>query len=251
MLMFIGAGVALLWMYVAMFPFFQELGKDLITFWESIEGLNEVFSISGEMFDSIENFLAMEQYSIMLPMLLIFLMLGIASKGLSGDIEFGTAEIMLSRPVSRLKLFFSRYLAGIIALVLFVAFTSLMIVPLGEMHNLEYNVDKFISISILLFLFGWAVFSLAMMVSAIASENSKVSMIVGGGLVGMYILQIVASTNEKYDFVQYFSFFYYFDHNAAILQNTIANSNIIVFCVVAIVATVVGAWWYNKRDVAV
>lgn len=249
--MFIGAGVGLLWMYVIMFPFFQDLGKELIIFWESIEGLGEIFTISGEMFDSIENFLAMEQYSIMLPLLMIFLMLGIASNSLAGDIEFGTAEILLARPVSRLKLFFSRYLTGIIVLILFVALTSLMIVPFGEMHNLEYSLDNFISISILLFLFGWAVFSLAMMVSAISSEKSKVNMIVGGGLVGMYVLQIVASTNEKFEFVQYFSFFYYYDHNAAILENTLTTSNIIIFCAVVIISTAIGAWWYNKRDVAV
>ncbi len=76
-------------------------------------------------------------------------------------------------------------------------------------------------------------------------------MYIGGGVLAMYVINIVATTQEKYDFIQYLSFFYYYDHEAAILQNSLAASNIIVFSVVAIVATVIGAWWYNKRDVAV
>jgi len=250
-LMFIGFGVGLLWLYVALFPFFQEMGQEFVKFWESIEGLGEIFTITNEIFQSIENFLAMEQYAIMIPLLLVFLLLGIAGYGLSGDVENGTAEILLARPISRLSLFFGRYLAGIIVLLLFVAFTSLMIVPFGEMHNLEYSLNNFISISILVFLFGWAIFSIAMMISAIYSEKSKVSMYVGGGILAMYVMKIVATTQEKYDFIQYFSFFYYYDHEAAILQNNLDASNIIVFSAVAIVATAIGAWWYNKRDVAV
>jgi len=250
-LMFIGFGAGLLWLYVALFPFFREIGKEFVTFWESIEGLGEVFTITDEIFQSIENFLAMEQYAIMIPLLLVFLLIGIAGYGLSGDVENGTAEILLARPISRLGLFFGRYLAGIIVLVLFVAFTSLMIVPFGELHNLKYSLNNFVSISILVFLFGWAIFSLAMMVSALYSEKNKVSMYIGGSILAMYVMNIVATTQEKYDFIQYFSFFYYYDHEAALLHNTLAASNIIVFALVAIIATAIGAWWYNKRDVAV
>jgi len=250
-IMFIGAGVALLWLYVAMFPFFQEIGTEFVKFWESIEGLGEVFTITDEIFQSIENFLAMEQYAIMIPLLLVFLLIGIAGYGLSGDVENGTAEIILARPISRLGIFFGRYFAGMIVLLLFVAFTSLMIVPFGELHNLEYSLDKFISISILVFLFGWAIFSIAMLVSALYSERSKVSMYIGGGIIAMYVMNIVATTQDKFDFIQYLSFFYYYDHEAAILENSLATSSIVVFIVVAIIATVIGAWWYNKRDVAI
>ncbi len=249
--MFVGTGVGLLWLYVALFPFFQELGTEMVKIFSSIEGMAEIFPITEEVFQSIENFLAMEQYSIMLPMLMIFLLVGLAANSLSADVENGTAEIILARPVSRLKLFFGRYMAGIITLILFVAFTSLMIAPFGELHNLEYSLSNFVLISFLLFFFGWAVFSLAIMVSAIYSEKSKVSMYVGGGILAMYVMQIVASTNEKFDFIQYLSFFYYYDYEAAILQNTLAASNIILFGVVAVAATAIGAWWYNKRDVAV
>lgn len=250
-IMFIGFGVGLLWLYVALFPFFQDIGREFVTFWESLEGLGEFWTVSNEMFESIENFLALEQYAFMVPLLVVFLMLGVAGYGLAEDVENGTAEIMLARPLSRLGLFFGRYMAGIIALVLFVAFTSLMIVPFGELHNLDYNLDNFISISILTFVFGWAVFSLAMLASAFFSERSKVSMYVGGGIIAMYIMNIVATTQEKFDFLQYASFFYYYDHESAILENSLEPTNLIVFAVISIIATVVGAWWYKKRDIAV
>ena len=250
-IMFVSMGVGLLWLYVAMFPFFSDLGNEFVEFWSSLEGASQVIPITSEIFSSLENFLAMEQYSIMLPLLMIFMLLGIAAYSLSADIEFGTAEILLSRPMSRMKLFFSRYLTGVIVLIIFVALTSLMIVPFAQLHNQEYDLSKFISISIILFLFGLAVFSLAMLISAIFSEKSKVNLIMGGGIVGMYILNIIATTNDKFEFLQYLTFFYYYDYNAAIIQNEITAGNIVLFSAVTIVATTLGAWWYNKRDIAV
>ncbi|XOU94820.1 MAG: ABC transporter permease subunit [Candidatus Kerfeldbacteria bacterium] len=250
-IMFVGTGVGLLWLYVLLFPFFQDVGADIFSLFESVEGLKDIIPLDPALFDSIENFLALEQYNLIVPLLVAILLMGISANGLAGDIEFGTVEIVLSRSLSRMKIFFSHYLAGIIALILFVAFTSLMIVPFGELHNLEYNLDNFIKISVLVLLFGWAVFSVAMMVSAMVSEKSRVSMIIGGGLIVMYVIQIASKSLDKIDFIKYLSFFYYYDYEAALLHNTISGTSITFFCIVAVVTTIVGAWWYNKRDIAV
>ena len=251
-IVFSAAGVLLLWLYVLLFPAMQEMADDFLKVLEGYpEAFMNMFPITEATFANIENFLAMEQYSLMIPILIIFMLVAMAAVGLAGEVERGTAEILLSRPVSRLKIFFARYLVGIFALIVFIVASTIMIIPLGELHNVDYILENFISISILCFVFGWAVFSIAIMLSAIFSERSRVYMIMGGLMVGMYVLQIIASISEKWENLQYVSFFYYYDYEKALLDNSLDALNIILFIGVAIICTVVGAYLFNKRDVAV
>lgn len=230
----------------------QELADDLLKLLEGYPAaFTNAFPISEASFSSIENFLALEQYSLMVPMLIIFMLVAIAGSALAAEIEHGTAEILLARPISRLRIFFARYSVGIFSLLLFIIFSTFMIIPLGELHNVDYTLANFTSISILCFVFGWAVFSIAMVLSAIFSEMSKVYMIIGGILVGMYVLLIISGISDKWQNVQYGSFFYYYDHNQALLHNTLDAFNVTLFIVIAVMCTSIAAYRFNKRDIAV
>ena len=251
-LMFSVFGTGMLWLYILIFPSMEKLGHDLISYMEALPpAVTDLFPVSEATFASIENFLAMEHYSLMIPLFIIFMLVAMAAAAFASEIERGTAEILLSRPISRIKLFFNRYLVGIAGLVIFIVASTLMIIPLASLHDVDYSLTNFISISILCLLFGWAVYSVAILFSAMFSEKGKVYMVMGGMMVGMYVLQIVASISEKWDYVQYFSFFYYYDYNKAILENSIEITNIILFVVVAVVCSIAGVYWFNKRDVAI
>ncbi len=251
-MMFSIFGTGMLWLYILMFPSMKKLGQDLMSYMEALPpAVTDLFPISEATFANVENFLAMEHYSLMVPLFIIFMLVAMAAAAFAGEVERGTAEILLSRPISRIKLFFSRYLVGITSLVIFITASTLMIIPLAGLHNVEYSITNFISISILCLIFGWAVYSVAILFSAIFSEKGKVYMVMGGMMVGMYVLQIVASVSEKWDYVQYFSFFYYYDYNKAILENSIDMTNIALFVVVAVVCSIAGAYWFNKRDIAI
>lgn len=246
------AGVLLLWLYILMFPSMQEMAGDLMKIMEGYpEAFTNMFPITEASFTSIENFLAMEQYSLMVPILIIFMLVAIAGVALAGEVERGTVEILLSRPVSRIKIFFARYLVGIFSLTVFIVLSTFMIIPLGELHNIDYVLKNFTSISILCFLFGWAIFSMAMFLSALFSERSRVYMIMGGMMVSMYVLQIIASISDKWQNIQYASFFYYYDYEQALLHNSITTLNIAIFTIIAIVFTLGGMYWFKRRDMAV
>ena len=138
-IMFSVFGVILLWLYVLLFPSMQKLGQDMLKLMESYPAaIMDLFPISEASFSTIENFLAVEQYSLMIPMLMIFMTVAIATAALASEIENGTAELLLSRPVSRIKIFLARYLTGLSGLVIFIAASTFMIIPLGALHNVDY-----------------------------------------------------------------------------------------------------------------
>jgi ABC-2 type transport system permease protein len=199
----------------------------------------------------IESFLATEQYSLTWPIIIIVMAISFGGSVLAGEIEKGTIETLLSQPISRIKLFFSRYLAGLIYLVTFTLISVYAIVPLAAIHNVSYRIENFNKIAILAVFFAVAVFGLSMLASSFFSEKGNANFAVGGTLITMYVLNLVSSFKDNLKDLKYFSFFHYYDYSAALTKNTLDQKAIWVFLGVAIIATLLGAYWFNRRDIAV
>lgn len=244
--------VLMMFMYVAMYPSIEEKAEDFNKLMDNYpEGMLKAFNIETINFDKLENFLSIENYSIIWPLMAMFMMVSLAGYSISKEIEKGTAEILLAKPISRLKIYFSRYLTGAAVLFAFTLVSVFSVVPLAELYNIEYAFDHHVKIFILSFLFGWAVFSMSLMFSSIFSEKGRTYALSGGALLLMYVLNLIASLKEDLENLRYASFFYYYDFNKAMIENSIEDLSVYVFVGVAVVCTIVGAIWFNKRDIAV
>ena len=245
------AGIGLLWMYIALFPSFSDQQQNLEQLIKAYpESFLKAFNFDIKSFTTIEGFLSTEQFSFMWPILLIFILIGFAGGALAGEVEKGTIETLLSQPVSRAELFFSRYLAGVVMLILFVVFSIFAAIPIIEIYNISYKFENFFAVAYLGLLFGWAILSLGFLFSAIFSDKGKVSFITGGILVVMYVLNIIAALKDNLADLKYASFFYYFNASKALIYNEIDQWSYVVFIGVAVVCTIVGAIWFSKRNIA-
>lgn len=246
------AGALFVWMYVALFPSMVEQAD---TFQEAFSNYPQelwaAFGIEELSFDTIEKFLALEHFSLVWPIMTLFLLISIAGTSLAGEVERGTAEILLSRSVSRLSIFFSKYLVGLVALIAFTICSVWVVIPLSGIHGVEYTVENYFYISILGLLSGLAVLSLAMMFSAFFSEKSKTYMVTGGIVLLMYVVNIAAQLQESLSGLKWLSFFHYYDHYAALVNTSIRLEAIVVFGGVAVICTAVGAWRWYTRDIAI
>ncbi|MBU0731957.1 ABC transporter permease [Patescibacteria group bacterium] len=241
-----------MWMFVALYPSIQEEGANFTELFQSYpEEFLKAFNMQEMSFATLENFLTLENFSIMWPIIMLFLVVAYAGNALACEIEKGTAEILLAKPISRTSIFLARYLAGIFIILVFCAVSVYGVIPLAEISNVEYNWAGYTPMFVLCLLFAWAVFSLAFMVSAMTSEKSKVYMVMGGGLVLMYVLNVIVNFKENLENIKYASFFYYYDYNNAMISHNYDMISIMVFASVAAIATVIGLYWFNKRDIAV
>lgn len=246
------AAAVFVWMYVALFPSMLEQAA---TFEEAFSNypseLWAAFGIEELSFSTIEKFLAIEHFSLVWPIMILFLLISIAGNSLAGEVERGTAEIVLSRSVSRLRIFFGKYLMGIVALIVFTLFSVWSVVPLSQLHGVTYEPLNYVYISVLGLLFGWAVLGLAFMFSSFFSERSKAYMATGGTILIMYVLNIAATLKDSLSGLKWFSFFHYYDHSAALVERHISIEAILVFAGVALITAAIGAWWWRKRDIAI
>ena len=252
LLSFVLGGIGMAWMYAALFPTIAKMSGSYSEILKSFpEAFLEAFGIGEEMLTGFESYMSSEHFGLVWPIMLIFLIASFAGASISREIEKGTMEILLSLPISRLKIFFGKYLSGIAALCIFVVFSVLAIIPMAEAYNIDYDVSHFLTMSLLGLIFGWAILGLSMLFSAIFSDKSKVYMATGGIMIVMYVIRIVSILSDKFDKLKYFSFFHYYNAPDALSKNSIAPETFIVFISVAVITTILAAVWFSRRDAAV
>ncbi len=252
LIIFCLAAIAMVWMYVAMFPSIQEKSADFDKLMEAYpQEILQAMNIETLSFERIENFLAMENYSIIWPLLMFFLAISLAGFALVREVDSGTAEILLSRPLSRSKIFLARYLAGLVSLVVFTLVSVYAIIPWGEIYKVDYDLGGHSKLLLMNLLFAWAIFSLAMLCSAWFSEKGKAYGAISGLLVLMYVFNIIAGLKEELEDLHYASFFYYFNYFDALVNGELAWLNIAVFVGTALISTIISWLIWQKRDLAV
>lgn len=243
-----------LWMYVAMFPMFAEKQAEFDKLFKAYP--KEVFQAIGMdpaqfTLSRFESFVAVEHFSLVWPILVIILVIAFGGAMIAGEIEKGTIETILAQPISRLKIYFSKYLAGIVNIIVFTVVSVFAVVPLAEIHDVKYDLKNFAIMAILGFLFALAIFSLSMLATSIFSEKGKANFSVGGIILLMYVINVISDFKESLKDIRYASFFHYYDFTKAMLDAKIDSLSIWVFLGVSVVATVLGAIWFMRRDIAV
>ncbi|MEX0621882.1 MAG: ABC transporter permease subunit [Candidatus Woykebacteria bacterium] len=243
---------AFVWMYVAFYP---SLAKESEILKKSFEALPkeffQAFDIEiGTYFSSLEGFLSGEYFSIIWPIVLIILTIAYASTSIAGEVEKGTIELLLAQPISRLKIFLAKYFSGIVIIAAFVLLSNFSAVPFAALHNVDYQLQNYLTMSIIGFLFGFAIFGICTLLSSLSSTKGRPAAITGGVLIIMYALNIFSAFQESIDNLKFASFFHYYDFKEAIVNNSIDITNVSLFLAVGIITTVAATVVFIKRDIS-
>lgn len=252
LLIYTTISASFVWMYVAFYPSIAKESEVLKKAFEAFpKELFQAFDIEIESYlSSLEGFVSGEYFSIIWPIVLIVLILSYASAAIAGEIEKGTIELLLSQPISRLKIFFAKYFSGLFIIAAFILLSNFSVVPFALLHNVDYQIQNYLSISIIGFLFAFAIFGICMMISSLSSSRGRPAAVTGGLLIVMYAINIFSAFQQSLDKLRYASFFHYYDFNAAVVNNQIDTLNIAVFLIVGLLTTAIGAYVFVKRDIA-
>jgi len=248
------AAVAFLEMYIALFPTisqqagqFNELLKTMPP--ELFKAMNmDPATLS---FGNLQSYLSSEYMSFLWPILAVIFAISLANYISVSEIDKGTIETLASLPAKRIRIFFERYMAGLLLLIGFCIISLFGAIPLAIIHNTDFIIGNFYTATIGSFMFIWAVYSLATLFSVIFSEKGKATMASGGILIIMYVVFIVSTLKESLKDLQYISFFNYFSGSDLLAKNTYPEFSILVLGGFAVVVAIVAAFWFNRRDLSV
>lgn len=247
------AALGLSVMYVGLYPSLQTQSQQYADIFNAFpESFMKAFGLSsaqGFLF-SLESFIATEHFSLIWPILAIILSLSLAANNLVEEIERGTMEFLLSLPVSRLKLYFARYLSGAFFILIFTAISIFSIILGAKIFDVSYMSDNYLKLFYIASLFSLAIYSIAMFFSALLSEKSKVYAVSVAIVIVMYIINIISALKDKLSDLQYLSFFHYFNASNILVRGEVDNHSIWVFALTTLVFFIAGAIVFDDRDIA-
>lgn len=247
--LYIIIAILLLWLYILFFPSIAEQAEDFERISQESAGeFNEAFGLGRADFSRLESFLAVEQFAFVWPIMTIFLMISFGTV-LLREKERGTADILLSQPVSRIHLFLETYVGGLYALMLFVYLSIFTAIPLAELYDISYSVSNYLTFSIIAFLFGLAILSFSAFISSIFSERGRSYMIIGGTLLLMQVATIIAAIRDDVDWIRYLSIFHYYDAHVALGSNTLELSSVLVLGITSAALFLLGLYFFHKKDI--
>lgn len=254
LLIFTGTSLAFSEMYLILYPTIKAQSDQLSQLLKMYpESFFKAFGLDAATltFSRVEYFLSSEIFSLIWPILIVIFAIGLANNAFVAEIENGTIEIALSQPISRLKLFFSRYFAGMLMLAAFAFGSVLLLIPMIILHGFEYTASHFVLTAWIGFLFGAVVYTLATFFSVVFSQKGIATFATSGILIVMYVVNIISGLKSSLEKIQYSSFFHYYVGATLLTKGEVVKYTYPVFLGVIVVILAISAIWFNSRDLSV
>jgi ABC-2 type transport system permease protein len=237
------------WFLASLFPTIQKINlTDLIAKYP--KALKAFFGIAGD-FSSFEGFINVEFFSLMWVIIVVGFLISFATSEVSREIETGTIESLLSLPLSRMKIIFSKWLSMSIVALFLSAISTFPILLFAMFYDISANAISILLVFILCFLFAWAVGSFTIAMAVLFNERSKPVFIPIALVSFGYIWNSLGRLIDNIKDWRFISLFYYFDTARALTEREISLASIFVLSGIILVSTVFAFYWFSRRDFAV
>ncbi len=176
--------------------------------------------------------------------------IGFAARSLAGEMERGTIQLALSRPISRSRVYGARVVGlGVIAVAL------ALVGPLGMVLGIWYARPEgeivyrhFLPVIAGGALLFWAIGGLALLASAAASTSGRVRAWAISGLIASYFVDYFAGIWGFLRPFQFLSVFDYYDPSQALVNGLLPWSDAATLAVVGLVGVLAGQAVFARRD---
>ena len=245
-LIWTGALIALLILFMSMFP---SISKEIDEFKKLLEGFPEgvrkALGIQVETIGSLNGFYSYIFLYITLCGAIQAMNLGISIT--SKEIREKTADFILTKPVTRTKVIFSKVLAAL-TLLLFtnIVYVTSAIFVANMVKVEEFSLVVFFLISLTLLFTQYIMFAIGMIIAVVFSKVKSVISISLGVVFSFFLVGMVGGAEEA---SRYFTPFKYFDYTYIMEQESYEWTFLILGLVLMIVSMVASVIIYNKRDI--
>ncbi len=238
------------------FPVARDLGTNYTEIFNKIpEQIKQAMGGANFLTNGLtfEGFLSLEHLKFFWVIAVAAFIVGFASRAIAGEVEQGTIALLLSQPVTRTQIFFSKFAVGVIGIVALTAATIGGI--LWQAHRLDIAVAPiegywlFLSVAILFFI---SILAVAMMFSTMVAERGRATLLPLMFVIVSFAIDLFAKLNADWEDLKWLSIFHYYGTPDSIITNaSIDDLNLWVFGGIIVVTTIIGLVTFNRRDIAV
>lgn len=208
--------------------------------------MKKVFNILIDSISTLEGFYSFVFSFVLLCGAIQAMNLGTAI--VSKEVRDKTADFLMTKPVSRLRILTSKLLAAVTALIITnIIYLGLTILAAVAVVNV-FNLKIFFMISVTMFFVQLIFLALGIMISIFAGKIRSVISVSLSTVFGFYILGSLGSFLGE-ERVRYISPFRYFDP-AYIIQHAAYERSYVIVGIVVIIVAIAGSYLvYIKKDV--
>lgn len=226
---------------VAIFPSIETALVKTVN--EYPQALREAFGITE--LSTVEQLLGAEMLGFIIPLAVGYLAARSVASGLSGAMESGRLEVLLSAPVSRRRLVGAVFGAASVELALVLLATLLLTALAGLLFGVGLDFGSalagFANVWPLALLFA----GLAVLVCAFSLRTAVVTGSAAGVLVAMYVIDLIGKLDHGLSGIRYLSVFKYYG-NA--IEEGIDPLSFCGITAVAVLLAALGAHLFARRD---
>ena len=240
--------IALIVLFLAMFPTFS---KEAEAFKKVMEGFPEpVRKALGLSVDSMSSILGFYAYTFLYVTLCGAIQaMNLGTSIISKEVREKTADFLLTKPVTRIKIMTSKLLAALTSLVITnIAYLAVASIMASIVKTKDYSYKIFFMLSFTLFLVQLFFLALGVIVSVVVPKIKSVLPISLGTVFAFFIIGMLASTTGD-DAMRYITPFKYFDTNYIIKNSSYEATFIIIEFGFIVAAIAVSYFVYSKKDI--
>lgn len=243
--------ISLMGIVVLFMSFFPTISKDIDQFVTLLEGFPEpvrqAFGIQLEGIGSILGFYAYIFMYITLCGAIQAMNLGISI--VSKEVRDKTADFLLTKPVSRIKVLTAKLSAALVSLVITnLAYVITASIIVSQFKTEAYSIKILLMISMTLFFVQLIFLALGFLIAVVVPKINSVLTVSLGTVFGFFFIGMIASIGED-DAKRFLSPFKYFETDYIIKHSRYEAPFLITGLVIFIAALIVSFIVYRKKDI--
>ena len=245
----LGAGVYSV-LVVFLFQRVVEQHKGFINQYLAIvpKALLRLFNIGGTDLISFGGFVGAEYLSFIWVVIVAAFTIAFTSGALAKELEQGTMELILAYPLGRLRFFFSKVAALLVALAVIVLSTVGGIWLGALSQHLSVSRSAYLPTAIVGLAFAMAISGYGFLFSALASERGAAALPAAGLTLLFYLVNFVAQTWDSMKGAARLSLFNYYRPQDALNFGRVDLPVILLLLAVALAGTLAAALVFRMRD---
>lgn len=197
---------------------------------------------------TIPGYIGQQIFAFRIPLLMLIMSAILFSGLLAGDEGEGTLQTLLAQPVSRTKVFFQKYLAGMVVCLL-ISCGALIGILLGllilhEGANFSHLLQATIEAWLLSLVFG----TIAFAIGAITGKRSVAGGVAGLFTFGSYLISSLAANASSLEPFQKFLPFHYYNRPLTSVSG-LSLGHVLTLSVAVIVLLLISWTVFTRRDI--
>ena len=237
---------------VAFYPTVRDNSEDLEDAYSGLpEGLLEAFGIEGGLsLSEYSNFMNIEVLGLIFPIAVAVFAIMQGAAAVAEEVETGTVSLWLSIPVERWRLLLGKSLALIIASGFISAITASTVWLGSVLIDGDVSAAGALALFAVLLGFTLAVGGIAILSSSFANSRGRAGAIAAAVVLAGYILSIVASLSQSFDWLRYLSIFTAYKPLPAMQDGSVPLATLALYAV-ALASGAMGLFIFQRRDIVI